>query len=180
MSLFYLTLTYELAMDLPDQLPPARLYWNADEAEKLTCSRCVELAFSRPVGIRADFLPVRCWRHRLSDEPTVGWAYITTMETTILNILRQHGWTEEILARLQEEVLRVETEAMTARFERVHTNEQPSTHARLALQLAVQAPLAAEIPKPAPVEAPVATKTIDALNDGYSSSDVASGYSDSD
>jgi hypothetical protein len=85
-------------------LPPCRLYTNLT---RLPTQQCGGNHPSSPRSVRAEFAPAYCHHHGNNADPTVGWAYLTRDEATMLTILRQRLWFDEALSELRARDLEV-------------------------------------------------------------------------
>lgn len=79
--------------------------------------------------IKGEFQPSYCHKHRNNRDPITGWAYLTRAEMQIINMLREHDWTDEALEGLmaRHTEAQVETLANTVAALDVGTPDPPAS-----------------------------------------------------
>lgn len=92
----------------------AQLYFSTNSAPRHPCERC-------GANVVSELPPYLCRNHLL--DRVHGWAYITRRELSIVNSLREHGWTDEALATLNERILEVRAEEAFARLSALHIGD---------------------------------------------------------
>ncbi|DAZ98512.1 TPA: hypothetical protein N0F65_004949 [Lagenidium giganteum] len=102
------------------KLPPARLRFTLKEVVRQKCEKC-----TKPVI--ADHAPYLCHIH--CKNPDNGWCYLTRMEVTAINLMRDLDCVEEAIAYLNELKMKQELQAMMGSMQ-IDNEPEPTNQRR--------------------------------------------------